>query len=71
MKCPNCGYQSGAHRIKQKRITDLTDTQVAELLGVTRVHLNMVLNGVRRSRRLLERYHQLQSGAADSRNPKS
>ena len=38
---------------------NLTITKAAELLGVCRSHLSLVLNGHRKSRRLTRRYREL------------
>jgi len=42
----------------------LSQGRSAKLLGVTREHLNRVLNGKRESRRLIQAYRKLTGGAA-------
>lgn len=46
-----------------KNAITLTQGKCAALLGVTREHLNRVLNGARESKSLLRRYRKLTGGA--------
>jgi hypothetical protein len=51
---------------KKRRRPIITDEVAAQRLGVTRTHLNLVINGYRKSRRLTAAYKQLieQTGGA-------
>jgi hypothetical protein len=50
---------NGRARAKTYRRAPITDTEAAKQLGVTRGHLNMVINGQRESRSLTARYNAL------------
>lgn len=49
---------------QMKKCKQLTQGQAAKILGVTREHLNRVLNGARESKSLVRRYRALKTGGA-------
>lgn len=57
-------------RQTRKTKTKLTQTEIAERLGISREHLNRVLQGVRTSRRLMRAYRQVLSGKPPTDYPR-